>query len=117
MDLSLKLPVIGSARPLDTQGQEDVLVLNIDAAGRLSVYGINRNVESYIAGEAKESLRTAQRKNPSLRPGDELPTIVVVRADRSTPFRLLNHVIQTCQENGYRKFALRAVNREEKSSL
>ena len=39
LDLKLQLPVLGSARPLDTQGQEDLLVLNIDAEGRLTIYG------------------------------------------------------------------------------
>ena len=28
------------------------------------------------------------------------------------PFRTLNHVIDPCQENGFRKFALKAMNKE-----
>jgi biopolymer transport protein ExbD len=44
--------------------------------------------------------------------GDELPTTVVIRADRATPFKLLNGVIKTCQEAGFRKFALKAMNRK-----
>ncbi len=113
MDLSLKLPVIGSARPLETHGQEDLLVLNIDNQGKLSVYGVSRDVDKYIVGEAHASLLAAQASNPKMRFGDELPTFVVIRADRATPFRLLNHVIRVCQESGYRKFSLKALNREE----
>lgn len=116
LDMSLKLPVIGSARPVDTQGQEDVLVLNINKAGDLSIYGVARDPVPYIAGEAQASLLAAKRKNRDLQAGDELPTIVVVRADRSTPFHLLNRVIKACQEHGYRRFALKAINRDEGST-
>ncbi len=38
LDMNLKLPVIGSARPVDTKGQQDLLVLNIDKTGQLTVY-------------------------------------------------------------------------------
>ena len=37
--------------------------------------------------------------------------MVVIRADRRTPFHVLNNVIKTCQEHGYRKFSLNAMNR------
>ena len=36
-----------------------------------------------------------------------------VRADKATPFHLLNRVITACQENGFRKFALKAMTKEE----
>ena len=55
----------------------------------------------------------AQRKHPELKLGDELPSIVVIRADKATPFRLLNRVISTCQEYGFRNFALKAMNKAE----
>ncbi len=113
MDLSLKLPVVGSARPVDTQGQTELLILNIDSTGRLNVYGMNKEIESYIAGEAQASLLHARQQNPGLKPGDELPTTVVIRADRSTPFKLLNHVISACQKHGFRRFSLMAMNKEE----
>ena len=52
-------------------------------------------------------------KNKAFKPGDELPTTVVIRADKSTPFKLLNDIIKVCQKHNYRKFALKAVNRRE----
>lgn len=113
MDLSLKLPVVYSARPVDTKGQEELLILNIDTAGNLNVYGAPRDVDSYIAGEAQASLLAARRNNLDLKPGDELPTTVVIRADRGTAFHLLNRVIKACQEHGFRRFSLKAKNREE----
>jgi biopolymer transport protein ExbD len=115
LDLSLKLPVVGTARPVDTKGRNDLLILNIDSKGNLNIYGRTMNVESYIKGEAQASLLLA-KKEPAyanLNIGDELPTQVVVRADRATPFRLLNRVIKCCQDNGFRHFALKAMNKEE----
>jgi biopolymer transport protein ExbD len=113
LDLSLKLPVVGSARPVDTKGQEELLILNIDLHGKLNVYGMPKEVGSYIAGEAQASLLEARRTNPTIKMGDELPTTVVVRADKTTPFKLLYNVIKICQDNGYRKFALKAMNKTD----
>src|SRR5262245_44407717 len=113
LDMNLKLPVVGSARPVDTKGQQDLLVLNIDAGGQLTVYNTPKDIDSYIAGEAQSSLLAARQRDPDLQPGDDLPTTVVIRADRATPFHLLNRVIKTCQENGFRNFSLKAMNKTE----
>lgn len=114
MDLDLKLPVVGSAMPVDTQGQEDLLVLNINSQGQLRVYGqIIGDVTAYIKNEAQASLTLARQANAQLKPGDDLPSIVVIRADKSTPFTMLNSVISNCQTSGYRKFALKAMNKVE----
>jgi biopolymer transport protein ExbD len=111
LDMSLRLPVIGSARPVDTQGQQDLLVLNIDKHGQLIVYNTPKDIENYIAGEAQASLLAARRNDPKLQAGDDLPTTVVIRADRATPFHLLNRVIKACQEHGFRSFSLKATNK------
>ena len=80
----------------------------------LMLYGVRRDdVENYIRSEAHSSLLLARKNNPDLEEGKELPTIVVVRADRATPFRLLNRVIKACQDNGFRRFALKAMNKTE----
>ena len=114
LDLRLKLPVVGSARPVDSKGQTELLILNIDSAGNLTLYGNPQNIDEFIAREAQAS-RLAVRRNTGadLKPGDDLPTKVVVRADRSTPFRLLNRVIAACQKNGYRNFAMMAMNKQD----
>lgn len=113
LDLSLKLPVVGSARPVETQGQQDLLILNLDKEGKLNVYGVAKEIESYIAGEAQASLLAARRTNPKIQSGDELPTTVVIRADKSIPFKLLNRVMKVCQAQGFRKFALMAMNKSD----
>ncbi len=80
----------------------------------MNVYGEQKtDIERYIATEAQASLFFARKKHPELEAGDELPTTVVIRADKATPFRLLNTIISTCQNHGYRKFSLKAMNKEQ----
>jgi biopolymer transport protein ExbD len=87
--------------------------LNINKDGNLTVYGGPRDVESYVAGEAVSTRLALRRTKPDLQPGDELPSTVVIRADRATPFRLLNKVISACQYQGFRNFSLKAMNKED----
>ena len=113
VDATLRLPAVGSVRPVNTKGT-DLLVLNLDRQGDLRVYGRTiTDLRGYILREAQASLLAARKYNPQLKAGEELPAMVVVRADRKTPFKHLHRVIVTCQENGYRQFSLRALNRRE----
>ena len=113
MDMSLHLPAVGSARPIEVKGQ-DLLVLNINRQGRIQVYGNTiSDVREYLAAEAAASLLSARRFNPELKSGDDLPSLVVIRADKKTPFKILYRIITNCQENGFRKFSLKALNKNE----
>lgn len=110
----LTLPVVGSARPVDTQGSVDLVVMNIDKQGNVIDFGnVRSDVEQYVKKQADASRRDARKKQPSIKVGDELPAMVVVRADRATEFSKLNRVIKTCIEQGYRNYALKAKNKEE----
>lgn len=115
MDLTLQLPVLGSARPLDTQGQEGLLILNIDHEGQVksfnNVYSSQQEIEGFLAKQAKFDGEQLVRAGKPYQPGDELPKTVVIRADQQTPFEKLNAVITACQTQGYLKFSLRAMNR------
>jgi biopolymer transport protein ExbD len=113
LDLSLKLPVVGSARPVDTEGRVGLLVLNIDEAGALKVYGrAVQDVDAYIRSEAFASMLSSHLTTEDVAQGKELPTMVVIRADCATAFKMINRVIKACQENGFRSFALKAIERE-----
>jgi biopolymer transport protein ExbD len=105
---------VGSARPVDTTAH-DLLVLNIDNTGKLKVYGRPvDDIEGYIRSESVRSEMTAGMTAEDLATGEELPTTVVVRADSATPFKMLNRVIKACQDNGFRKFALKALDKPPK---
>ena len=112
LDLTLKLPVIGSAMPADTGGQEELLILNLSPTGELTVYGEKVDLEGYISVEAEVSRLAAKSKGLNIEAGGELPTTIVVRSDESSRFKDLSKVIKACQDRGYRKFALKA-NRSE----
>lgn len=116
LDMTLKLPVIGSAQPADTTGQGDLLVINVDKEGFVLVYGERKaDLENYIASEAQAALLRAQATEPGLQFGDDLPATVVMRVDRATPFHLLHRVVRACQANGFRKFHYRAASRDEEA--
>jgi biopolymer transport protein ExbD len=115
IDFNLNLPVVGSARPVNTDGRTGLLVLNIDSAGNLRTTQAIRDIDAFLRIQAQATLLANRMTPADLEAGGELPTTVVIRADRATPFKMLNRVIKACQDNGFRKFALKAVDREAKA--
>ena len=113
LDMSLKLPVLGSARPLEKHGKFESIILNIDAEGGVKANGQKVDVDQFIEREA--SRLKAQLKlldEPITEAG--FPVQVIVRADRSAPFHVVNRILKVCQDQGYRQFALNAMSHEEK---
>jgi biopolymer transport protein ExbD len=113
MDLSLKLPVLGSARPLEKHGKLEPLMLNIDSQGHVNNYGQKIDIEPFISKEAR-LLREQLRVAGTVVNNGELPVPVIIRADRGAPFHQVNHILKVCQEQGYRQFSLNAMTREDK---
>ena len=109
LDTSLQLPVIGSALPIET-GEHDVLVLNITREGKLRMYGEMRDVESYIAQEARTARQSANGGSSKSGASNKLPTTVIIRADRTTPYHFIHQVIQACQRHDFENFQYRALN-------
>lgn len=114
-DQRVHLPVAGSARPVeDTQRvSEDRIVLNVDREGHLLVGGqvqpLNEALQTikHQADLVKLNARAAGLKPD---PTGGLPTTIVLRADRDTPFSMLFSLITACQTQGFRKFALKAMS-------
>lgn len=112
LDMTLKLPVLGSARPLEHSGKLEPLLLNVDSEGNVKAGGNSVEIEPYVAREAsmlKEQLKFA---GTPVEGDGTLPVAVIIRADRGAPFRLVNQVITVCQNHGYRKFSLSAMTKE-----
>ena len=111
-DQSLKLPVLGSARPIDFQPENEPLVLNVDTLGRIRVYNKPiEDVEGYISREAnlvKQRLRATGESTDG-----NLSKPVMLRADKNVPFTSLNNIIKICQKNGYHNFQLGAMSKAE----
>ena len=117
-DQRVRLPVAGSARPVEAGEKgvgEDRLVLNIDRQGHLIMSGRVMPQQQALeeikhqADLVKLNLRSAGVK---LNKTGDLPTTIVLRADRETPFSSLFSLITACQANGFRKFALKAMSGE-----
>ena len=114
-DQRVKLPVAGTARPVDDaeKASDDRLVLNVDSEGRLLMNGEEMTTQSAVqeirhqAELVKLNLRAAGHKPD---PGGGLPTTIVFRADRDATFSDLYALIKACQSNGFYKFALKAMN-------
>lgn len=113
-DQRIRLPVAGSARPTErARAGEDRLVLNIDRDGRLLFNGQSYDTDGAIRQidvQAKLIRLSAQVSGQKLEANEGLPTTIVIRADRDTPFAQIYRLITACQDKGFRKFALKAMN-------
>jgi biopolymer transport protein ExbD len=114
LDLTLNLPVVGSARPVNSQKTNRLLVLNVkDDKGEvaLSVMGAPHRKDSikpYLDRESKSALAAAGMTFDDVKDGSkELPDLMVIRADSKCPFGHVNYVINACQEVGFRNFILK----------
>jgi biopolymer transport protein ExbD len=113
-DQRIRLPVAGSARPLDgARASEDRIVLNIDRDGRLLFNGQAYDTDGAIRQidiQAQIVRLSAKVSGLKLDASGGLPTTVVIRADRDTPFAQFYRLITACQDKGFRKFELKAMN-------
>ena len=113
MDLSLQLPVLGSARPLEYTGSLEPLLLNIDAQGGVQSFGHAVEIDTFIPQEAKMLRLQLKALKTPVEAGSELPVPVIIRADKTTNFATVLGIIRLCQAQGYRQIALSAMNRQE----
>lgn len=113
MDLSLKLPVLGSARPLEYTGRLQPLMLNINNEGKVRAFGQVIEIEPFILKEARLLKLQLEAQGEKVDDKKEFPVPVIIRADKNVTFKQLNYVIETCQKKGYRQFSLSAMNRED----
>jgi biopolymer transport protein ExbD len=111
-DVRVRLPVAGSARPVEAPKEgEDRLVLNIDRDGHLLLSGQSFDTERAIKEirvQAQLIRLNAKVAGKEIKPGATLPTTLVIRGDRATPFGQLYKLITACQNFGFKTFALKA---------
>jgi biopolymer transport protein ExbD len=115
-DQRVRLPVAGSARPVEEDKviSEDRLILNIDPNGHLLFGGEVQPLHKAVltikhqADLIKINMKAGGIKLDS---SGSLPTTVVLRGDRDATFASVHSLIKACQSNGFRKFALKAMNR------
>ncbi|MEO6808278.1 MAG: biopolymer transporter ExbD [Isosphaeraceae bacterium] len=115
-DARVRLPVAGSAKPVDASPHDDRLVLNLDRDGRLLVPGeVPQGTEeaiNWIKQQARLTRINLEFAGKKLKAGEALPTTLVIRADKGTPYSQFFRIVTACQAEGFQKFALKAMNSE-----
>jgi biopolymer transport protein ExbD len=114
-DRRITLPVAGSARPVEDEQQvsEDRLVLNIDSRGHLLMGGEAQPLHLAVQTiHHQAELIRLNLKAAGLKPDASggLPTTIILRADKDATSSSVLDLIKACQANGFRKFALKAMN-------
>lgn len=103
--LDVRLPVAPAALP-SGKPAVDRLVVGIDAKGRLLV---QEEVREGFAAEAWWSEEAARRRAGMSAlgiDGDEIPTLVVVRADRAAAYGAVRRALAVAQGRGFVNFTL-----------
>ncbi len=109
MDPSIRLPVLGSARPTAQESESSFVVLNIDVAGELRVYGQVCDLEEYLVREA-DSLRKQTADEGEPHSDDDQRTAAIIRADKCTPFTKLHRVMSVCKKLGFNNITLKVLD-------
>ncbi len=110
VNVDIRLPIAQSARAMD-KGEVDVLVLNMDQFGKVSVVGHQQPLTT--VGEKKYFLRQfyADAKREAEARGDkkgEVLTSVILRADRDATYGQIYELLGLCKEAGFHRLQLRA---------
>jgi biopolymer transport protein ExbD len=114
-DQRVRLPVAESARPMDDTQQvnEDRLVLNVDNEGHLLIGGevqpLHKALQT-IKHQADLVRLNVKAAGGKVDASGALPTTIIFRADRDATYGTILPLIKGCQSNGFRKFALKAMN-------
>lgn len=114
-DQRVRLPVAGTAQPMENAEKisEDRLVFNVDRKGHLIWNGqemLTHQAVAEIHHQAQIVQLNLKAAGQKYDPGKGLPTTIVLRGDKDTPFNMLYTLIQACQQNGFFKFALKAMS-------
>lgn len=101
----IQLPEMQSARPLD-KGETDVLFLNLTKDGMVEVPGKDPmkkpvDVKAYLRSAYSDAERIVGK-------GKEVRTLVIIRADRSVPYKDVYQLMRWCKDTGFRRYQMRA---------
>ncbi|SRR5579883_1215637 len=101
----IQLPEMQSARPLD-KNETEVLFLNLTKDGVVEAPGKDPMKKP---ADIKTHLRSAYNDAERIvGKGKEVNTLVVIRADKSAPYKDVYQLMRWCKEAGFRRFQIRA---------
>jgi biopolymer transport protein ExbD len=115
IDRQMQLPIVSQARVAKDKG-ERLLMLNVNDKGQFTVFSkpfTDDQAKAFIEADARAAAQVIRRAlKPDWKEGDELDnTLVIIRADRGTPFARISYLLKTCEDSGYRRFAFRAMTK------
>jgi biopolymer transport protein ExbD len=102
---SIRLPVAPAALPGADLGL-DRLVVAVDRSGRLIVGGEARSGELAAQWWSDQATKRREGRRILGGPGEELPTLVVIRADRDAPYGDVRKTLAQAQAPGFAHFTL-----------
>ena len=85
----------------------------VDREGRLLVDGEARFGAAASSWWAERAAKRKEGRRIAGGPGDELPTLVVIRADREAPYGEVRKTLATAQAKGFARFTLVVLRPEE----
>lgn len=114
-DARVRLPVAASAVPIEEteQASDDRLVVNVDRDGHMISGGVALPLQKatteikHQADLVRLNLKAAGIKYD---PVKGLPTTIVLRGDKDCTFAEIYPLIVECQNQGFRKFNLKAMS-------
>src|SRR5438270_3825831 len=109
----IKLPIAQSARAMD-KAEVEVLVLNMDAGGKLQIVGqpeplSNDSQKRYFLDRYYADAKLASEER-----GDKkgrVKTTIIIRADRNANYEQVFGLMALCKQAGFKKLQLRAYTR------
>ncbi len=103
---SIRLPMAPAALPGGDLGL-DRLVVSVDASGKLLAEGGSYDEASAEAWWVEQArVRRAGRSALGAGREEELPTLVVVRADRAASYGAVRRLLAAAQDKGFARFTL-----------
>ncbi|MFO0955875.1 MAG: biopolymer transporter ExbD [Isosphaeraceae bacterium] len=103
--MEVRLPVAPAALP-GGKPSVDRLVVGLDSKGRLLVGDEAREGFAAEAWWAEEASRRRAGLAALGRPADEIPTLVVIRADRAASYGTVRRAMAEAQARGFANFTL-----------
>ncbi len=100
VDQELALPIIGSSRPVESEIDSRMIVVNIRESGSVFVRGKEEPQFGLFARLEAQAIRLTD----GLASSAPLPTRIVIRADRTITVSTLMTVVNTCRGEGFDKF-------------
>ena len=82
------------------------LIATLDSRGALLVGDQALQGPAAVAWWAEQAKRRRAGRELLGGPADELPTLVIVRADRDAPYGAVRSTLETAQEQGFAHFTL-----------